>query len=283
MVRRGSTVRVRQRALQKRRTSALSVSARLVEALACSVLEPVLEPSCRERASVCSGCDRLRRTPPVKSVDAVGSAWINGAPLLPNGPAVGSWAAERQQAHRPPGSWRTRSGTTRQHGPATSLYFAAGPVESTRVLWRDHRRLRTSQPKPMLHASRGYGVDACTDASAYPHRHPFSKRRTAVARDKEQTGHERTIPQRVPCTSCRAALGPFAAFLIVTTAATAAPPAAHSSRRRPPSGGASATDTGKSFGEPEVVVTQQEAPISQCDQLGRRARFGPARFAREAR
>jgi hypothetical protein len=40
---------------------------------------------------------------------------------------------------------------------------------------------------------------------------------------------------------------------------------------------------GKRFGQPEVVVTQQEAPMLQRDQLERRAGLGPARLAREAR
>ena len=277
MVRRGSTVRVRQRALQKRRYPGLSRSARLARVLARSVLEPVLEPS-RKRvhlgrpmrrplaanrpwtadlsrrrsrvrvpslppqkslqsgASVCSGCDRLRRTPPVKSVDAAGSAWINGAPLLPN------WSGGRLMGSRTAASAST-AGLLLRRRPGR---------RSTRVLWRDHRRLRTSQLKPMLHASRGADwtlarmrarihTGTLSQNDAPPLREIRSKLDTSV---RSLTAYR--APVVVP------ALGAFAAFLIVTTVATAAPPAAQSARRRRPSG-------------------------------GRRARFGPARFAREAR
>ena len=52
MVRRGSAVRVRQRALQKRRKPALFVSAGLAESPVCGGMEPFMEPSGSERASI---------------------------------------------------------------------------------------------------------------------------------------------------------------------------------------------------------------------------------------
>jgi hypothetical protein len=80
-----------------------------------------------------------------------------------------------------------------------------------------------------------------------------------------------------------AALGLFAAFSIDTAVATAAPLPHGRLDDDHPQAGSSSTGTGKSFGRPEVVVTQQEAPMLQHDQLERKARLAPARFARKPR
>ena len=89
------------------------------------------------------------------------------------------------------------------------------------------------------------------------HGHPFLKTTHRVARDKEQTvldhhrgGHSRARRQTV-VSMTTTSLGRVLVNGYVQT--------------------------------PEVVVTQQEAPMLQRDQFERRARFGPARLAREAR
>jgi hypothetical protein len=141
-------------------------------------------------------------------------------PTASHGPAVGSWAAERQQTHRSTGSWRTR-------------------------LRRDHRRLRTSQLQPMLPASRGTDW-ALARMRARIHTGTLSQNDTPPSqeiRSKLDTSVRSITAYRTPVVV--AALGLFAAFLIVTAVATAAPRATRSSRRRPPSGGVPANGYGQ--------------------------------------
>src|SRR5919108_4548557 len=81
MVRRGSTVRVRQRALQKRRKPALFRWPALADSPACDGMEPLMEPSGSERVVQTSEIDAFAGTTVGPASDAAGLQESNGDEL----------------------------------------------------------------------------------------------------------------------------------------------------------------------------------------------------------